>query len=254
MNNPLAVHTACEPEKASVLLGFLARAGFRVETKPREKLFSPRKGVAADVLLAGPFSDHSSALELARAARRAGLSKNAALVALLDVPKPGEDAGERASLRVSYLEAGFDECLSLEQDLRECLARIRAVLRRTSAMPCEEVIKEGPLELNVSAYALKIRGRPVPLTAKEFDLLFVFLSSPERVLSRPYLIERVWGYDYFGSPRTVDVHVRRLRSKLGPSGDMIATVACVGYKWSPRPLRRESDSRRTAGQTGKAGD
>ena len=71
------------------------------------------------------------------------------------------------------------------------------------------------------------------LTSKELDLLYVFLSSANRVLSRPYLIERVWGYNYFGSPRTVDVHVRRLREKLGVAAKYITTIPCVGYKLVP---------------------
>ena len=70
-------------------------------------------------------------------------------------------------------------------------------------------------------------------TTKELDLLYVFLSSANRVLSRPYLIERVWGYNYFGSPRTVDVHVRRLREKLAVAAKYITTIPCVGYKLVP---------------------
>jgi len=103
----------------------------------------------------------------------------------------------------------------------------------TSSGNMEEVMKMGEIELNLSSYTLKINGKNVPLTAKELDLLYVFISSPNRVLSRPYLIERVWGYNYFGSPRTVDVHVRRLREKLGAASRYVHTVPCVGYKLVP---------------------
>ena len=106
-------------------------------------------------------------------------------------------------------------------------ARTRAVLRRTTPNPAEEVLKMGEVELNLTSYTLKVKGKEVPLTSKELDLLYVFLSSPNRVLSRPYLIERVWGYNYFGSPRTVDVHVRRLREKLGKAARFIHTVPAV---------------------------
>jgi two-component system alkaline phosphatase synthesis response regulator PhoP len=99
--------------------------------------------------------------------------------------------------------------------------------------PQEELLKMGPIELNLTSYTLRVNGKNVPLTSKELDLLYVFLSSPNRVLSRPYLIERVWGYNYFGSPRTVDVHVRRLREKLGKAARYITTVPCVGYKLIP---------------------
>jgi len=117
--------------------------------------------------------------------------------------------------------------------LHESFARIRAVIRRIIPVQSDEIIKVNEIELNMSSYTVKISGKEVTVTAKEFDLLYVFLSSPNRVLSRPYLIERVWGYNYFGSPRTVDVHIRRLRSKIGKASKYIHTVPCVGYKFIP---------------------
>jgi len=138
-----------------------------------------------------------------------------------------------ASLRLEFFQAGADECLSLNWDAAECIARIKAVLRRTQVNASEELIKMGPIELNLTSYTLHVAGKRVNLTSKELDLLYVFLSSSNRVLSRPYLIERVWGYNYFGSPRTVDVHVRRLREKLGSAAKYITTIPCVGYKLVP---------------------
>ena len=143
---------------------------------------------------------------------------------------PGAFTRDRVSLRLAFFQAGADECLSLNWDVAECLARIKAVLRRTQANPSEEVIRMGEIELNLTSYTLHISGKKVPLTSKELDLLYVFLSSANRVLSRPYLIERVWGYNYFGSPRTVDVHVRRLREKLPVLVDRLVTVKQFGYK------------------------
>ncbi len=145
---------------------------------------------------------------------------------------------DRTSLRLVFFQAGADECLSLNWDVAECLARIKAVLRRTRQAGAEELIKMGAIELNLTSYTLHINGKRVALTSKELDLLYVFLSAPNRVLSRPYLIERVWGYNYFGSPRTVDVHVRRLREKLGPASKHITTIPCVGYKLVPPPQSR----------------
>ena len=106
-------------------------------------------------------------------------------------------------------------------------------MRRTQTNVSEEILKMGEIELNLTSYTLHVAGKKVPLTSKELDLLYVFLSSSNRVLSRPYLIERVWGYNYFGSPRTVDVHVRRLREKLGSAARFITTIPCVGYKLIP---------------------
>ncbi|MFH1620337.1 MAG: response regulator transcription factor [bacterium] len=148
-------------------------------------------------------------------------------------PRSGGSSSARITIKLAFFQLGADECLSYSQDLHESLARIRAVLRRVAPTLPDEVMKMGELSLNLSSYTLKISGSNIPLTAKEFDLLFVFLSSPNRVLSRPYLIERVWGYNYFGSPRTVDVHVRRLREKLGKAARYVHTVPCVGYKLVP---------------------
>ena len=149
-------------------------------------------------------------------------------------PAPaGAFASDKVSLRLAFFQAGADECLSLSWDVAECVARIKAVLRRTQTSVQEEILKMGEIELNLTSYTLHVSGKKVPLTSKELDLLYVFLSSSNRVLSRPYLIERVWGYNYFGSPRTVDVHVRRLREKLGPAARFITTIPCVGYKLIP---------------------
>ena len=145
----------------------------------------------------------------------------------------GAFASDKVSLRLAFFQAGADECLSLNWDVAECIARIKAVMRRTQTNVQEEIIKLGEIELNLTSYTLHVSGKKVPLTSKELDLLYVFLSSSNRVLSRPYLIERVWGYNYFGSPRTVDVHVRRLREKLGPAARFITTIPCVGYKLIP---------------------
>jgi DNA-binding response OmpR family regulator len=139
----------------------------------------------------------------------------------------------KISYKLAFFQLGADECLSYNQDLHESVARVRAVVRRTASVQADEVIKLNEVELNMSSYTVTIGGKEITVTAKEFDLLYVFLSSPNRVLSRPYLIERVWGYNYFGSPRTVDVHVRRLRSKMGKAARYVHTVPCVGYKLVP---------------------
>jgi two-component system alkaline phosphatase synthesis response regulator PhoP len=145
----------------------------------------------------------------------------------------GSSGAPKITYKLAFFQLGADECLSCNQDLHESMARIRAVVRRTAAVQPEELIKMGEVELNMSSYTVKIANKEITVTAKEFDLLYVFLSSPNRVLSRPYLIERVWGYNYFGSPRTVDVHVRRLRSKMGKAARYVHTVPCVGYKLVP---------------------
>ncbi|HVE12182.1 MAG TPA: response regulator transcription factor [Elusimicrobiota bacterium] len=255
-----------DPNRAGVLLEALGRNGFSLTVVQRAKevqnLLAQR---GCDLLVVGQHLIDEEGLNLVKALRSRGQTRHLAIVALLEhaatAPAPQSDPARRlaggfisasgqmrlqapaappapavsgkASVRLSFFQAGADECLSLDQDVAECLARIKAVLHRTMSKPQEEILKMGPIDLNLTSYTLRVSGKDVPLTSKELDLLYVFLSSPNRVLSRPYLIERVWGYNYFGSPRTVDVHVRRLREKLGKAARYITTVPCVGYKLVP---------------------
>jgi len=265
------VFASREPSRASVLIEAMSRSGYSVTVAHRSKevhtlISAGRCGL---LLVGQELADHSG-LELLTALKSRPMTRSLPVIAIVEPTQgfgtpaqgfgtpaqgsgtPAQGSGTpahwaaltaaggrrapsmaRLPLRLAFLERGADDCFSLDQDVPECLARIRAVLRRTTAQPAEEIIKVGEVELNLTSYSLHVAGRPVPVTSKELDLLYVFLASPNRVLSRPYLIERVWGYDYFGSPRTVDVHVRRLRQKLGRAARFIQTVPCVGYKMIP---------------------
>jgi DNA-binding response OmpR family regulator len=254
-----AVYASREPNRAALVLEALQGAGIPVTVAQRAKevqaLLAHR---GCDLLLVGQKLIDEDGIEFVRALRLKGPGKQLPIVALVDHADqpaaaaspvkhayalfgkggpsqvtPAPAAKEKVSLRLAFFQAGADECLSLNWDAAECLARIKAVLRRTQASAPEEIIKMGEIELNLTSYTLHVGGKRVPLTSKELDLLYVFLSSANRVLSRPYLIERVWGYNYFGSPRTVDVHVRRLREKLGSAAKYITTIPCVGYKLVP---------------------
>ncbi|MFA6092140.1 MAG: response regulator transcription factor [Elusimicrobiota bacterium] len=258
------VCVARDPNRVGVLLEALGRNGYVLTVVQRAKevhgLLAQR---GCDMLLVGQTLADEDGLALVKTLRSRGPTRQLPIVALVD-PAPSQYSGSepvlvrrlpaygsagaagrgtpftpasggasKTSVRLAFFQAGADECLSLDQDVAECLARVKAVLSRVMTKPQEEIIRMGPIELNLTSYTLKVNGKNVPLTSKELDLLYVFLSSPNRVLSRPYLIERVWGYNYFGSPRTVDVHVRRLREKLGKAADLITTVPCVGYKLIP---------------------
>ncbi|MBI2363116.1 MAG: response regulator transcription factor [Elusimicrobia bacterium] len=261
----MRLNIACamrDPNRAGVLLESLGRNGYTTTIVQRAKelsvLFAQKP---CDLLLVGQQLADADGLEMVKTLRGRGPTKAMAIVALLDhqpqppaeIPAvrrlpagfgapalrpnaptgPGQAPAVKQNPRILFFQAGADECLTLDQDVAECVARIKAVLHRTMSKPQEEVLKMGPIELNLTSYTLHVSGKNVPLTSKELDLLYVFLSSPNRVLSRPYLIERVWGYNYFGSPRTVDVHVRRLREKLDKAARFITTVPCVGYKLIP---------------------
>ncbi len=131
--------------------------------------------------------------------------------------------------RVVGLEVGADDYLTKPFSPRELVARMKAILRRTDPRPAEAVLELGDVTLNRETHDVTIGGALVELTAKEFDLLAFFLSNPGAVLSRDVLLDRVWGVEYAGGTRTVDVHVAQLRRKLGRP-DLIRTLRGSGYK------------------------
>lgn len=240
--------------RASLLMEMLSRQGYSVATvsKGREAL-SMLTDKSFDVLMTGQSLADEEGLVFLKNFRQK--NKTMPVIAVLESPEAplhhipaqlsqdltlphglapkGDDSAGKITYKLAFFQLGADECLSFNQDLHESVARVRAVIRRTVPVQAEETVKVNEIELNMSSYTVKIGGKEISVTAKEFDLLYVFLSSPNRVLSRPYLIERVWGYNYFGSPRTVDVHIRRLRSKMGKASRYIHTVPCVGYKMIP---------------------
>lgn len=153
--------------------------------------------------------------------------------------------------KLSAFEAGADDYLTKPFDMRELGARIKAVLRRTSRSAPDNgrTVSRGNMEINMTNYELKINGRAVSLPPKELELLYYFASNPDRVFSREQLLDRVWGFDYFGDLRTVDVHVKRLRTKIEKTSLWnIVTVWGVGYKFA---LPEETDSTK---ETEKRGD
>jgi two-component system alkaline phosphatase synthesis response regulator PhoP len=113
---------------------------------------------------------------------------------------------------------------------RELVSRVRAILRRSSTGDPDEKIKVGPIMIDSENYEAFRNGEKMILTLKEYELLKALASSPGRVLSRDFLLDRIWGHEYYGETRTVDVHIRHIRQKLGDDAGMIETVRGVGYK------------------------
>ena len=113
-----------------------------------------------------------------------------------------------------------------------------------ASVPPQRAANVGDLVVDEDSYQVRLRGQPLDLTYKEFELLKTLANAPNRVFTRDLLLQEVWGYDYFGGSRTVDVHVRRLRAKLGPEYEsMIVTVRGVGYKLVPPGQRTERGAR-----------
>jgi two-component system phosphate regulon response regulator PhoB len=139
--------------------------------------------------------------------------------------------------RVTGLDLGADDYITKPFSPKEALARVRAVLRRSErSAEGPEALVDGALRVDLAARRAAISGAPLPLTRKEFDLLVELIRQRGRVLTRDRLLETVWGYDYPGETRPVDVHVRRLRQKLGsPLDERVETVVGVGYRYRSGP-------------------
>ena len=147
-------------------------------------------------------------------------------------------------LSVVTAEWGIDDVLLDSTSPAEFEARLRLALGRLELAaradePADEVIRSGDLMIDEGTYSVRLRGQSLDLTFKEFELLKYLAQHPGRVFTRAQLLQEVWGYDYFGGTRTVDVHVRRLRAKLGAEHEaLIGTVRNVGYKFVlPAPER-----------------
>lgn len=144
--------------------------------------------------------------------------------------------------RVLGLELGADDYVVKPFSMRELLARVKAVLRRSakdsqSEKGREETLKIGGLRLDFSSYQAWLHDEPIALTPKEYELLKLFVTNPGRAFTRDELLERIWGYEYYGDTRTVDVHIRHLRAKLKDDENIskaIETVRGIGYRFARR--------------------
>ena len=128
-------------------------------------------------------------------------------------------------------EIGVDEYISKPFSPKVLVARVEAILRRTGKEPDEELLEAGGVVLNRSAHTVTIDGQNVDLSYKEFELLSYFMENRGIALSRETILDHVWNYDYFGDTRTIDTHVKKLRSKMGEKGDLIKTIWGMGYKF-----------------------
>lgn len=127
-------------------------------------------------------------------------------------------------------QLGVDEYIAKPFSPKILVARIEAILRRTNQLDANEVISCGGIQVNKAAHQVLIDGRQIDLSYKEFELLVYFIENKGIALSREKILNNVWNYDYFGDARTIDTHVKKLRSKMGEKGDLIKTIWGMGYK------------------------
>ena len=191
------------------------------------------------------FEDGSSFLE--------ALALETPELVLLDIMLPGEDGMEllrklKASKKtreipvimvtakgaeydkVKGLDAGADDYVTKPFGMMEMISRIKAVLRR-STHSISSNLASGNTEMDLDSHIVKVNGEPIDLTLKEYELLKLFISHPGIVYSREALLNKIWEVEYYGETRTVDVHIRTLRSKLKEEGNRITTVRGVGYRY-----------------------
>jgi DNA-binding response OmpR family regulator len=163
-----------------------------------------------------------SGTELCRRLRREPATRRTPIIMLT--------AKASESDRVTGLDLGADDYITKPFSVRELLARVRAVMRRMDETS-GKTYEDDHLLIDFDDIRVVCHGQKVKLTNKEFSLLSVLAKSADRVITRQHLLDNVWGYSYYGDARTLDVHIRRLRQKLGECGDCIETVVGVGYRF-----------------------
>ena len=136
--------------------------------------------------------------------------------------------------KVIGLDTGADDYLVKPFGMMEMVSHIKAVLRRTAPKTAKNILSTGELSVNLDEHSVFANGEKVMLTLKEFELLRIFMENPGRVFGRDILLEKIWGTEFYGETRTVDVHIGTLRTKLGECGEYIETVRGVGYRMEER--------------------
>lgn len=197
-------------------LGLLSHKTRQIPAEPAQLVNAP----SCDLIFVDARQDLASAKSLCKILTTTGI--NVPLILILT----------EGGLTAVSADWGVNDVILDSAGPAEVDARIRLVIGRLAQEQSASRIQASGVVIDEASYSAKVHGRPLDLTFKEFELLRFFATHPSRVFTREQLLSEVWGYDYFGGTRTVDVHVRRLRAKLGDLESLIGTVRNVGYRFN----------------------
>jgi DNA-binding response OmpR family regulator len=212
----LLILTSAVGDQALPALGLLSHRVRAIPAEPAQLITAP----PADVILVDARLDLASAKSLCKILQTTGVTVPLVLIIT------------EGGLTAVNADWGISDVLLDTAGPAEVDARIRLVLGRMAQAETSSKIQTSGVVIDEASYSAKVQGRPLDLTFKEFELLRFLATHPSRVFTREQLLSEVWGYDYFGGTRTVDVHVRRLRAKLGDLESLIGTVRNVGYRFN----------------------
>lgn len=216
----LLVLTSESDSEVLPALGLLGHRVRSIQAEPASLVNAPEH----DLILLDARNDLSSSKALARILVSTGISSPLIIVVSVD------------GLAALNQEWGSSDIILDTAGPAEVEARIRLAIEKYRAIKEVDTIQSSGVVIDEASYSAKVHGRPLDLTYKEFELLKFLAQHPGRVFSRDQLLSEVWGYDYFGGSRTVDVHIRRLRAKLGELEGLISTVRNVGYRFNPSDM------------------
>jgi DNA-binding response OmpR family regulator len=197
-------------------LGLLSHKTRQIPAEPASLITAP----SSDLILVDARHDLASAKSLCKILNTTGTTVPIILILT------------EGGLTAVSVDWGVDDVILEGSGPAETDARIRLALGRHAQQQSSSKIQASGVVIDEASYSAKVHGRPLDLTFKEFELLRFLATHPSRVFTREQLLSEVWGYDYFGGTRTVDVHVRRLRAKLGDLESLIGTVRNVGYRFN----------------------
>jgi two-component system, OmpR family, alkaline phosphatase synthesis response regulator PhoP len=217
-----------DPDIANLIRHYLEKNGHTVQSLATGAgVLSRLRADPADLVILDVMLPEVDGLVICQAMRN---DPAMATIPVIMLTARGDEAD-----RVAGFELGTDDYVTKPFSPKELSARVTALLRRTSRLPSGAVLHYGAIAIDADRHAVTVDGEEVRLTAKEFLLLQYLVQHRGRVLSRDLLLTDVWGYQYTGGTRTVDVHIRRLREKLPLLGDAIQTIKQFGYKLAERP-------------------